>query len=161
MTTELPVPVTLDLVDGWEVGDPDLVGAPGAAFVARFPLDDQGFSPVITMDGEILLAEETLETLADRSIEMLSREGPVRLRSRREVGDEQAPGLVQALGVVHRLDGNDLDLIQDQVYVQYTDTTDPARRAVVRLVLTSTHGLHERVLPDFQHVVDSLAPEGN
>jgi hypothetical protein len=159
VATTLPVPIEFRLPEGWRPAPPDELGAPGTAFVALHPQPDDGFTANITIDGG-LSSDDSLEELADASVEVLRAGGAeVTVADRSEVGSAQAPGLTQTLTIRAEVNGVSRDLVQSQVYLVFADTEDPAKRAVVRLVLTATAARFTAVLPDFQYFVWSVRPD--
>lgn len=158
MATTLPTPIQFRLPEDWRPAPPDEVGAPGAAFVALIPHPDQGFTANVTIDGEYRPDSAALASMADHSVESLRvAAGSVTVLDRAEVGSAQAPALTQTLRVV---DQDERQLVQAQVYLSLLDTEDPAKRAVIRLVLTATDAQARAVLPDFQWFVSTVRPEG-
>jgi hypothetical protein len=159
MVTTMPVPIEFRLPDGWTAADPDAVGAPGAAFVALHTASrGPGFTTNITVDGEYLSADVVLTQLAEESIERLQEAGASTAVVRRtEVGTHDDPGLTQVLRLHTVIDEKVRDLVQCQVYLGMSDVTDHEKHALVRLVLTSTEGLYDQVLPDFQKFVSSIS----
>ena len=152
MTTTLPVPVAFALPDGWEPGDPDAVGAPGAAFIARHPEPDDGYFATIAVDGAPL--ELTLVDVADRSVRDLGAGGSAALRERAEAGSAEVPGLTQTVVLVADVGGARRDLVQDQAYVLFPAAA--GGRVWVRAVLTATAGQHGERVGDFRRFVASL-----
>ncbi|MFI5878128.1 hypothetical protein [Streptomyces sp. NPDC051554] len=159
MSTTVPVPIEFDLPEGWRAAPPDEVGAPGAAFVAvRLP-SDAGFTANVTIDGEYRPDAATLAEIADESVEHLGRAATsVTVTSRRETGSVDAPGLTQTVAFSAVVDGTNRDLVQSQVYLSMLDVADPGKRAVIRLVLTSTASQHPAVLDDFRDFVRTVRP---
>ncbi|MGW5330194.1 hypothetical protein [Streptomyces sp. NPDC004014] len=161
MTTSLPVPIDFDLPEGWRAAPPDEVGAPGAAFVAVHLPSDGGFTANITIDGEFRPDPATLPEIADESVRRLGRAvAPVMVTERRETGSPEAPGLTQRLSFSTIAGGVSRDLVQSQVYMSMLDVSDPHKRAVIRLILTSTAAQHPAVLDDFSDLVRTVRPGG-
>jgi hypothetical protein len=159
MATTLPVPIQFELPDGWRAAPPDEVGAPDAAFIALHPRPDAGFTANITIDGEYRPDAATLPEIADGSVARLREAGAsVELTDRRDMGSAEAPGLIQKLAVSATVGGALRDLVQTQVYLSLLDLLDPHKRAVIRLVLTSTTAQHPAVLSDFQAFVRTVRP---
>lgn len=160
MATTLPVPIAFELPEGWRAASPDAAGAPGAAFVAVHPRPDAGFTANITVDGEYRPDAATLSEIADASVERMRRAvGSVEVTTRRETGSAEAPGLTQTLALSAVVKGAYLDLVQAQAYLSLLDVTDPARRVVIRLVLTATAAQFPEVLEDFQDFVRTVRPD--
>ncbi|MEU1475551.1 hypothetical protein ACFYZ8_12950 [Streptomyces sp. NPDC001668] len=159
MATTLPVPIEFELPTGWRAAPPDEVGAPGAAFIALHPRPDAGFTANITIDGEYRPDSAALPEMADGSVERLRETGAsVILTDRREMGSEEAPGLLQRLAVSTAGGGTPRDIVQTQVYLSLLDTADPHNRVVIRLVLTSTAVQHRQLLGDFEGFVRTVRP---
>jgi hypothetical protein len=159
MATTLPVPIEFKLPEGWHGAPPDEVGAPGAAFIALHSWPDAGFTANITIDGAYRPDMATLPEIADGSVARLRKTGAsVELTDRREMGSAEVPGLIQKLAVSATVGGVPRDLVQTQVYLCLLDVTDPHKRAVVRLVLTSTATQHRGVLSDFEDFVRTVRP---
>lgn len=163
MATELPTPIAFRLPDDWRPVPPDEVDARGAAFVALIPDPDRGFTANVTIDGEYRPDAAPLARMADRSVQTLrdALDGPevVAVLSRAELGSPAAPALTQTLKLTTPVGGADLDLLQSQVYLSMSDSRDPTKRAVIRLVLTATAEQHRTVLPDFQWFVSTVRPD--
>jgi hypothetical protein len=159
MSTTVPVPIEFDLPEGWRAAPPDEVGAPGAAFVAVHLPSDAGFTANVTIDGEYRPDAATLTEIADESVEHLGQAATsVSVTSRRETGSVDAPGLTQTVAFSAVVDGTNRDLVQSQVYLSMLDVADPGKRAVIRLVLTSTASQHPAVLDDFRDFVRTVRP---
>src|SRR5687768_3333462 len=105
MPGTLPVPLEIELPQGWQSAPPDEVGAPQAAFVALHMANQgQGFMPNITVTGRTLGGSSSLHRLADESVQRLrDTVGAVDIVKRTEVGTSTAPGLVDAPGIVQNL----------------------------------------------------------
>ncbi|MFJ3198861.1 hypothetical protein [Streptomyces sp. NPDC086989] len=152
MPTTLPVPIEFSLPEGWRSAPPDEVGAPGVAFIALHEHPDDGFTANITADGDFRPDGATLADMGDESLDRLREAGAesVVVTSRRDLGSEASPGLAQRLTLSAVGAGVRRDLVQSQVYLAVLDEKDPHRRAVIRLILTSTAAQEEDVLGDFQ-----------
>ncbi len=160
MVTTLPTPIEFRMPDEWRAAAPDDIGAPGAAFVALVPDPQDGFTANVTIDGEYRQDVEPLAGLADASIETLrDASATVALLERAEVGSAEAPALTQTLRITAPVNGVDTDLMQAQVYLSMLDTADPTRRAIIRLVLTSSAAQYEAIRPDFQWFVSTVRPD--
>ncbi|WP_320777248.1 hypothetical protein [Streptomyces sp. CRN 30] len=159
MPTTLPVPIRFELPDGWRAAPPDAVGAPGAAFVARHPQPDAGFTANITIDGEYRSDDATLLEIAQGSVERLSQAvTSVEVTGSREFGSTAAPGYTQTLAISAVVGGVQRDLTQSQVYLSMLDVADTRKRAVVRLILAATALQHASVLRDFQDFIHTVRP---
>ncbi|MEW2134803.1 hypothetical protein [Streptomyces sp. NPDC005435] len=157
MTATLPIKISFSLPDGWQAAPPDEVGAPGAAFVALHPGSvDHGFTANITISGEMRNDATTMWQIAEESVHRLEQAGPVEVVKKHEVGTPDIPGLTDSPGVVQNLRlhttlrGEPLELCQSQVYLGLEDVRNPAKRAVIELVLTATEGQLEHVVDDFK-----------
>ncbi|MQY11535.1 hypothetical protein SRB5_16540 [Streptomyces sp. RB5] len=160
MAAGLPVPIEFRLPEGWRTADPDDIGAPGVAFVALHPHPDDGFAANITIDGDFMPATRTLLELAEESEQRLrGASETLAVLTRRETGSPRAPGLSQRLEFTAVAGGARRKLAQTQVYLGVVDATDPAKRAHIRLTLTSTAAQHDVVLDDFQQFVSTVAPD--
>ncbi|AVH56162.1 MULTISPECIES: hypothetical protein [Streptomyces] len=160
MPTTLPVPVQFELPEGWRAAPPDEAGAPGAAFVARHPQPDAGFTANITIDGEYRPDAATLSEIAHESVERLSQAATsVEVTSHREIGSADAPGFTQTLAVSAVVGGVARDLVQSQVYLSMLDVADPRKRSVIRLILTATASQYPDAVGDFQDFVRTVRPE--
>jgi hypothetical protein len=163
VATTLPTPIAFRLPEDWRPVPPDEVDAPNAAFVAMLPDPDQGFTANVTIDGEYRPDAAPLTSMADQSVQTLrdalTGPGAVAVLNRAEVGSAQAPALTQTLKITTPVDGADIDLLQSQVYLSMLDSRDPAKRAVIRLVLTATAEQHRAALPDFQWLVSTVRPD--
>ncbi|KOY53538.1 MULTISPECIES: hypothetical protein [unclassified Streptomyces] len=158
MPTTLPVPIEFGLPDGWRAAPPDEVGAQGVAFIALHPQPDAGFTANITVDGDFRPDGATLADMADESVERLRRAAEsVTVTSRRELGSEAAPGLAQRVALSAVAGGVRRDLVQSHVYLAVLDLENPHRRAVIRLVLTSTAAQEDGLLDDFREFLRTVS----
>lgn len=157
MATTIPVPIQFSLPDGWISAPPDEVGSPHVAFVALRPPADNGFTPNITISGEIR-GDVPLTTVADEALATLRREvGQVKEGRRSDLGD----GLTQAVRLRIDLNGRPQDIAQLQVFLAMQDVRDPRRQAVLRIVLSATPDRFEQVVADFQQFISTIRPDGN
>ncbi|RZQ64504.1 hypothetical protein [Amycolatopsis suaedae] len=156
MTKTLPIPLRFQLPAGWRPAPPEEVGAPGAAFVALQPDRADGFVANITVDGNLRPDRPELATVADDSVDRLRHTGAVEIADRQHVGTDAVPGLNQVLRLSTTAGGAALDLVQCQVYLGLADESDPARYAVVEMVLTATPAQLPDVIDDFQRFVASV-----
>ncbi|MFJ9596692.1 hypothetical protein ACIRS3_28575 [Streptomyces virginiae] len=159
---------------GHDVAPPDRVppaggldpGAPGQGRRSgrglRCPAPARGrrLHRQITIDGDLLAETETLEGVADVAVQRL-RDGTesVTVLQRRGIGSPEAPGLTQRLALTAVVAGLRRDLVQSQVYLAMLDSTDPKRRAVIRMSLTATAAQHDSVLEDFQDFLRTVRPD--
>jgi hypothetical protein len=161
MAATLPVPIECELPDGWNPAAPDDVGAPGVAFIALHPLPQRtGFTPNITISGEVRHDRVTLDDIAEESIRRLGETSErATLARRTSVGTAEAPGLAQLVNIRHLMDGVERDLIQCQVYLSMHDVEDTRRRAVVQVAVTAPTEQFADVLADFRQFVASVRPD--
>jgi hypothetical protein len=156
MATELPVRIEFALPDGWKAAPPDEVGAPGVAFVALHPASANGFTANLTIAGEFRDPTLPMVEIADESVRRLEGIGArVEVRDRVDVGSTESPGITQVLDIWMSTSER---LVQCQVYVSMHDVADPAKRAVLELVLTCTPDQLDEVLADFQEFVRTVRP---
>ncbi|MEU6642740.1 hypothetical protein ABZ863_09325 [Saccharomonospora sp. NPDC046836] len=161
MAATLPVPIEFSLPEGWRAAPPDEVGAPGVAFAALAPGQVEGFIGNITISGDYRDDHADLPAIADESVDRLERSAVVHVADRTLVGTEQAPGLTQRLDIATTVNGNPVDLVQCQVYLELRDVAEPRRRVIVELALTSTRGDFGGLVGDFQEFVRGIrTPEG-
>ncbi|MFF4020959.1 hypothetical protein [Streptomyces sp. NPDC001843] len=165
MTATLPVKISFELPDGWQAAPPDEVGAPGAAFVALHPASiDDGFTANITITGRMRNDNATMWQIADESVHRLEQAGTVEVVKKSEVGAPDIPGLTDAPGVIQNLRlhttlrGEPLELRQSQVYLGMEDVKNPAKRAVIELVLTAKPLQLARVIDDFKAFLRTVRP---
>ncbi|MGV9789995.1 hypothetical protein [Streptomyces sp. NPDC003435] len=165
MTAELPVKISFSLPEGWQPAPPDEVGAPGVAFVALHPTSvDQGFTANITISGEMRNDAATMWQIAEESVHRLGQAGTVEVVKKHDAGTADIPGLTDSPGVVQNLrlhttlKGRPLELCQSQVYLGMEDIRNPAKRAVIELVLTATSAQLGHVVEDFQSFLRTVRP---
>ncbi|MBB3663501.1 MULTISPECIES: hypothetical protein [Prauserella salsuginis group] len=160
MATQLPVPLELELPEGWTSAPPDEVDAPGAAFVALHLPSADGFTANITVSGSMRSGDDVLEETADESLERLgsATAGAAELRQRQGLGSADAPGLMQLVDLTTTIDNQPLKLIQFQVYLLLRDVSDPEKQVVVEVMLTCKESQFDTVLPDFQTFVSNISP---
>lgn len=160
MATTIPVPIEFSLPDGWQAAPPDEVGAPEAGFVALRPPGSNGFTPNITISGDIRPTTTPLTTVADEAVAQIRETaGEVELRRRNEVGDPDSPGLTQTLRLRIELNGEARAVLQLQTFVAMRDTADPQRRAVLQVALTVAEEQLDDVVDDFQEFLRTLQPD--
>ncbi|WAL64244.1 hypothetical protein ORV05_25145 [Amycolatopsis cynarae] len=160
MVTALPVPIQFSLPAGWRSVPPDQVDAGEAAFVALRPPALKGFTPNITISGELHEANVPLTRLADEAVERLRRGAPdVEIGKRKESGSEQVPGLTQAVRMTLLLNNRPEQLVQLQVFLGMHDTRDPSRYAVLQIVLSALAEQYQEVVGDFQQFLSTIRPE--
>ncbi|MGK5637649.1 hypothetical protein ACSNOK_04920 [Streptomyces sp. URMC 126] len=160
MATTLPVPIEFSLPEGWRPAPPDEVGAPGVAFVALHPEPDAGFTANITIDGDVRPDEVALSDLADEAVRRLREiDESVVVTKRGEFGSDDAPGLAQRLTLSADSGGARRGLVQAQVFLAMPDPGGPHRRAVIRLILTSTVAQEAGVVGDFEWFLRTVRPD--
>ncbi|MFE0739311.1 hypothetical protein ACFW2N_30920, partial [Streptomyces sp. NPDC058855] len=69
-----------------------------------------------------------------------------------------SPGVVQNLRLSTTLRGEPLELLQSQVYLGMEDVKNPAKRAVIELVLTAKPTQLGDVIGDFQEFLRTVRP---
>jgi len=159
MATQLPVRIEFSLPEGWTAAPPDEVGAPGAAFVALHPPAHDGFTTNITISGDYRDDAVELETVAEESVARLMKSvGGVRVLTSAAVGAEDSPGFTQTVEIKSTIEGQPHDLVQCQAYLSMHDVDEPAKRAIIDLVLTTTADRFEEFVKDFQYFVRSVKP---
>lgn len=161
MVTTLPVPIEFSLPPGWRSVSPDEVDAPEAAFVALHPEKiKEGFTPNITITGNVHEDGATLVQIGDEAVERLrSTARDVQLGRRNEIGTEEDPGLTQAVKLSIDLQGRPQEVYQFQVFLIMPDRRDPRVRAVLQVVLSALPDQFPAVIEDFQQFLSSITPE--
>ena len=161
MVTTLPVPIEFSLPEGWRSVPPDEAGADQAAFVALHPPASRGFTPNITISGEVREDDLPLAGIADDAVDKLRASGArdVELGRRNEVGSEASPGLTQAVKLTADIEGRTQEIGQFQVFIVMRDTHEARRRAVLHVVLTALPDQFDDVFGDFQQFVSTIRPE--
>ncbi|HEV7973961.1 hypothetical protein [Amycolatopsis sp.] len=155
MATQLPVRIEFSLPEGWTAAPPDEVGAPGAAFVALHPPAHDGFTTNITISGDYRDDDVELETVAGESVARLKKSvGEVRVLTSTAVD----AGFTQTLEIKSTIEGQPHDLVQCQAYLSMHDVDEPAKRAIIDLVLTTTADRFDEFVKDFQNFVRSVKP---
>ncbi|MCF1596910.1 hypothetical protein [Streptomyces muensis] len=166
MPGTLPVPLSIELPEGWQSAPPEEVGAPQAAFVAlHMASRGQGFMPNITVTGHTLDGSASLHGLAEESVRRLREHvGAVEVVKRTEVGTSPAPGLIDAPGIVQNLriqatvNGQPMELAQSQFILVLEDERRRGERAEIEIALTARTSQLQDVLEDFQRFVSTLRP---
>ncbi|MBB4685341.1 hypothetical protein [Amycolatopsis jiangsuensis] len=152
-----------ELPDGWRSVPPGEVGTPEAAFVALNPgAAREGFVANITITGEVRDDDVPLTTVGDEAVDKLRDAGAqgVKLGRRNEVGSAENPGLTQAVRLIAGVNGKQLELVQFQVFLALRDQQEPARRAVLHVVLSALLAdQFEHVIDDFQKFLATIEPE--
>ena len=166
MTGTLPVPLHVELPEGWESAPPDKVGAPQAAFVGLHKASQgQGFTPNITVTGHALQGSASLNRLAEESVQRLRENlGSVDIVKRTEVGTSSAPGLVEAPGIVQNLriqatvNQQPMELAQSQFILLLENEQQRGELVQIEVALTAKMSQLDDVLEDFQSFLSSLRP---
>lgn len=166
MPGTLPVPLTCELPQGWQSAPPDEVGAPQAALVAlHLASQGEGFTPNITVTGRTRTDTASLTTIAEESVQRLRENvGTVRVVKRAEVGTSEAPGLVDAPGIVQNLyidatvNEQAMELAQSQFLLVLEDERQPSQRAEIEIALTAGANQLQEVLEDFQDFLRTVRP---
>lgn len=166
MPGTLPVPLTCELPQGWQSAPPEEVGAPQAALVAlHLASQGQGFMPNITVTGRTREDSAGLNAIAEESVQRLRENiGTVRVIKRTEVGTSEAPGLVDAPGIVQNVlidatvNGQPRELAQSQFLLVLEDERQPSRRAEIEIALTARSDQLQDVLEDFQSFLRTVRP---
>jgi hypothetical protein len=166
MTATLPIKISFSLPDGWQAAPPDEVGAPNIAFVALHPASiDGGFTANITISGTMRNDGATMSQIADEAVPRLAEGGPVRVVNKVDVGTPDITGLTDSPGVVQdvvlttTLRGAPIELCQSQVYLGMEDVNNPAKRAVIELVLTAKRNQLDEVLGGFREFLKTVRPD--
>lgn len=156
--TTIPVPIKFSLPEGWRSVDPDEVNAGQAAFVAVLPPGSKGFTPNITISGELRNASVPLTRLADDAVERLRRGAPdAELGKRKET--DGGRGLTQAVRMTLELNGRREQLVQLQVFLGMRDTSNAERYAVLEIVLSALAEQYPDVVGDFQQFLSTIVPD--
>lgn len=166
MTGTLPVPLNVELPQGWESAPPDKVGAPHAAFVGLHKASQgQGFTPNITVTGHTLEGSGNLHRLAEESVQRLRENlGAVEIVKRAEVGTSAAPGLVDAPGIVQNLriqatvNQQPMELAQSQFILLLENEQQRGELVEIEVALTAKMSQLDDVLEDFQTFLSALRP---
>ncbi|SCK39012.1 hypothetical protein [Streptomyces sp. WMMB 322] len=168
MAGTLPVPLHVELPQGWEAAPPDKAGAPHAAFVGLHKASQgQGFTPNITITGRTHEGSASLHRLAEESVQRLRENvGSVALVKRTEVGTSTAPGLVEAPGIVQNLriqadvNGQPMELGQSQFILLLQNEQQRGELVEIEVALTAKTSQLDDVLEDFQTFLSALRPAG-
>ena len=166
MPGTLPVPLSIELPEGWQSAPPEEVGAPHAAFVAlHMASRGQGFMPNITVTGHTLDGPSSLHGLAEESVRRLRETvGAVEVVTRTEVGTSPAPGLIDAPGIVQNLriqaivNGQPMELAQSQFILVLENERQRGERAEIEIALTARTSQLQDVLEDYQSFISTLRP---
>lgn len=159
MSTRLPIPITFRLPEAWSPTDPDQAGAPQAAFVAIHPQAADNFTPNITIAAQPKRTESSMTEAAEESVRALTQGTDVVVTHRAEFGSDAAPGLTQYLRLTTTLGEVRHDLIQVHFFVTLRDTTDPAKQAMLKIVLTATEDQAPEAVRDFERFLATLRAE--
>lgn len=164
MPGTLPVPLSCELPEDWQAAPPDEVGAPQAAFVGlHMPSHGQGFMPNITVTGRTLQGAASLHTIAEESVKRLREYATeVKLVKRTEVGTSEAPGLIDAPGLVQNLylrttvNGEEMELAQSQFLLILENEVHRSERVEIEVALTAKRSQLPDVLDDYKQFLASL-----
>lgn len=156
-----PVPLTFELPGPqWQPADPEALGVSNAAFLAVRSETTDEYTPTLSISGDLRPDNASVVDIADESVALLREQGSdVRLLHRREVGEAEAPGVAQVMGLSIEVDGRTFDLRQAQVVSSMYDVEDPTRRAVLLFTLTCTVDQFDALVPEFQEFVRSIRPQ--
>lgn len=166
MPGTLPVPLDIELPEGWQSAPPDEVGAPQAAFVAlHMASRGQGFMPNITVTGHVIEGSPSLDRLAEESVQRVRENvGTVTVVKRTEVGTSEVPGLVDAPGIVQNLriqatvNEQPMELAQSQFILVLENKQQRSERAEIEIALTAKSSQLQDVIADFQAFLSALRP---
>ncbi|MCR3723068.1 MULTISPECIES: hypothetical protein [Prauserella salsuginis group] len=161
MATTIPVPIEFSLPEGWVSVSPDEIGTPNAAFVALRPdTGGDGFTANITITGEVRDGDVQLSDVAAEAAERL-RGGAyeVKVGNTQATGTAENPVYTQPLRIDADVAGRRRYLVQYQVFMGFTDTADPTRRAVIEIVLSSTPETFQSVFADFEEFLGTIRPD--
>ncbi len=159
MPTTFPIPINFRLPDGaWEAVLPESLGVVNAAFLAvRREHVGDGYAPTITLSGDVVPDGATLEQVADTAVDVLAAQAEdTRLVKRQAHGSAAAPGLLQQLDCQIQTADGPRDVRQLQAFIELLDQHDPERRAVAKIVLSTTVGQHDVYVPEFQEFLRSI-----
>lgn len=159
MSTSLPIPITFRLPDGWSAVDPDVAGAPQAAFVAirLRDGDSSGFTPNITIAAQPMRPESSLAEVAEAAVgHVRTGDAAVSVTHRAEFGSDTAPGLTQQLHMTTMAGGLRRDLVQMHFFVTLRDAADAAKQAVLKIVLTSTEDQAPEAVRGFEQFLATV-----
>jgi len=163
--SKLPVPVEFRLPEGWEPVRPEEWGVENAAFMAVRRETPGGYVPILSISGDWRLDYTTLDSIADESVALAQAQADqVEILDRREIGSEEAPAILQLLGVSATIDGRPWELRQGQVLSGLVDLKDPSRRVVVIYTVTCSAEQFDVVGREFQafmSTVRPVAPDGS
>lgn len=159
--SKLPVPVEFRLPEGWESVRPEEWGVQNAAFMAVRRDAPGDYLPILTISGDWRLDHVTLDAIADESVTVAREQADhVEVLDRKEIGSEQAPAILQLLGVRATIDGRDWQLRQGQVLSGLIDVEDPGRRVVVIYTVTCALDQFDQVGREFQAFMGTVRPAG-
>ncbi|TKG71752.1 hypothetical protein [Prauserella endophytica] len=146
MTTTMPFPIEFVIPDGWRAPSAREAETPDGVVAAVHPEQ----AATITAAGELMAGETGLPEIADHAIAMLRRSGArVEVLSRTEVGTPDSPGLAQILLVGP-------ETVQCQAFLAMVDVEDSRKRAVLRIVLTTSRDHVEALVGDFQRFLGTV-----
>lgn len=144
----------------WIVADEERTRAAGAAFLALRRSESAGFTTNVSVTGQVLAEESSIEALADQLVGDLRKLAPgAETLKREQYGSAGAPGVMQLLAFSLPVEGTEpLELQQLQVVVEAPDRTPGSDAALVYLVsLTGEPDEMEASIGDFQNFLATLA----
>lgn len=158
---KLPVPVEFRLPKGWESVPPEEWGVHNAAFMAVRRDAPGDYIPILTISGDWRLDYVTLESIADESVKMARAQADaVEVLDRNEIGSEEAPAILQLLGITATIDDRPWELRQGQVLSGLIDVNDASRRVVVIYTVTSAAEQFDVIGREFQAFMSTVRPLG-
>ena len=157
--SKLPVPVEFRLPDGWEPVRPEEWGVENAAFMAVRRDAPGDYVPILSIAGDWRLDYVTLDTIADESVSLAAAQASsVEILDRKHIGSEEAPAILQLLGVEASVDGRDWQLRQGQVLSGLVDVDNPEKRVVVIYTVTCSADQFDVVGREFQEFMSTVRP---
>lgn len=149
--------------DQWQAAGPDQTAAAGAAYLAYRGGTDIAFVTNITVTGQALDEEVSLEALADASFADLESSSLSAVLDRRdEYGSGDNPGLIQLTTFTIQSGGQPLELQQCQVFLEARNQT--AGNVAALLYLVALTGLKDEVraaVPEFQEFLRTIEVDGS
>lgn len=158
---QLPVPVEFRLPGPeWTSHDPDALGVPTAAFLARrTPVGSETYAPVLTISGGWREDDATVDEVGEESLRVLADQASdVRLLERSRHGSGRAPALTQLMAGTAVVDGRSLEMRQGQVVAAMVDVAHPERAIVLLYTVTCTADQLDVVGREFQQFMSTVRP---
>lgn len=157
--SKLPVPVEFRLPDGWEPVRPEEWGVDNAAFMAVRRDAPGDYVPILTISGDWRLDYVTLDAIADESVAVAKAQATtVEVLDRKQIGTEEAPAILQLLGVEATVEDRDWQLRQGQVLSGLVDVENPEKRVVVIYTVTCALDQFDVVGREFQLFMSTVRP---